>query len=1229
LVKIKKKLSTQLARNAGSADELIIGQPQCKSDETFQTTIYETTGHLQLDKTNHHSEMYELSPTSRALNESRDRSRTALGKRRVKEILSIPEVVRERSRSREKREKSRHHTTRSRDDSGKTPSSPLPRAPHRRNHSQTEALTKRRSPEITRGTNTSVERTETAENRSKTSLSVCETGQKVETRNKTSLSVCERARSDMTADTIQEESRGRIRSKPKDNISFPSLSLPTLDKKDRARGSSLSPRTRKKKKGSMIGLLGLSPRGGKARDRGASCGDKREANYEDEERDRVKPKDHKLRKANTEHVLSRGKGHNVEPVTKFYAGTTQVPTITTGTFIKTPSELEEKLYSSEPTLSTKVSKRVNQSKTSYKASPVSRKKHVPPSYSLPSTPAPSWSNSVPDPPHMLSKKGFLTFRSCPSLSLEDGGEDKTMGSGGLDAIINNQTQIVNNLYKQNQTVNNEHNCTVKTETETNTINSRFVLTKNEILENSFDNFLADLNSEEEDGELRALMHQEEREEEEKEQQQPTQTKQQEEMEEDSLADVAEESCLTQQDQKEDNRHDTKSDDQQQLQKEEKSETTQSEVVKEVSSHPEDGAKEEMGSEVSEVDDETVEPVNEETETQDGAHKEETTQEGGVEKEKGNLSEAEESEGDKRDGGAESTETVEEANGENCFDGIGELSLDLESDFSLTSSTNSETSISSLEESSDSDFEYFARDFRSRRRSLSQSALTERSNSNPDVVTAVANSKLKRLSGDVTSYSWSNVNLTGRTKKKKIKPFWAKEDTKKLKKGIAIGGVRKGSSDNFAVYRIGPIEKEASGLVKTAPKKNRFLSSPNLSSLAGKVPSQPINIKQPSERFERERDVSRSGSFGSSSFGDEDENTQFLTEPRPEITDRKWNADDNARIRSKELIITKKVEQLVALKELLKRLVQSGKKFLTEGDKYGRQLRVLGAFFEQMGEKEKAFSQDSLFAEALSQFGDVEKQIAQLSDEAYGKIEEEFWKELLYYVNNDLTQIIKVWRVKLEKSRRNYHISLTKLATLQRNNKTCHDVMKLFHAEKEIHKAKKVYECTLDLCIEKYQEIEDKKSSDLIHWVSAVYHHEAVFIKKVLDVMVLVEPHLNELLEWCLKWREIHESMQACRSEVEAHNIKMEEANFHVPLVTAINKHPQLKKLLESLLKDKGVKIEFDAQSLGIVALHSLVRENFVWISNQLLCLNRKEAVNDLCSALGLLEKRIVPTKKEV
>jgi hypothetical protein len=313
------------------------------------------------------------------------------------------------------------------------------------------------------------------------------------------------------------------------------------------------------------------------------------------------------------------------------------------------------------------------------------------------------------------------------------------------------------------------------------------------------------------------------------------------------------------------------------------------------------------------------------------------------------------------------------------------------------------------------------------------------------------------------------------------------------------------------------------------------------------------------------------------------------------------------------------ERVQQLKNMLKKLSNALKKYNTEGLKHGKTLTSFAENLEKMSFTERRSNVDSVYAEALSKFAQLEREVSAKHCHFHQQATETFLTQIHEFMEKDITQELKALRGKYEKARKDYDSAVGKVTALRQKAKP--DIIKLFNAEKELKRLKKIYEDSLEEALLKIDEIELKKQCNFLEWLITLFQCQRDVFGEDYAMLVHIDNYLKELLTWSAEWRQIFLENTRKRASEQAQLIQEEKENMCMPLLQ-LTSNTTLTRIMQDVARQEGQSMPaLDTVSKHNYAqLHSFLRTYYDPISQALLLSGHQDLLKELTSALAILEK---------
>ncbi|KAL6042598.1 CCHC-type zinc finger, nucleic acid binding protein a isoform X1 [Balamuthia mandrillaris] len=314
------------------------------------------------------------------------------------------------------------------------------------------------------------------------------------------------------------------------------------------------------------------------------------------------------------------------------------------------------------------------------------------------------------------------------------------------------------------------------------------------------------------------------------------------------------------------------------------------------------------------------------------------------------------------------------------------------------------------------------------------------------------------------------------------------------------------------------------------------------------------------------------------------------------------------------------EKIQMMKARLKKVTTACEKYNREGLKVAKEMQALGQQLEKMSSSESKRDCESVYAQALLQFGPSIKEASSAQTKLHDTTPELFITPILRLIEKDINTELKAVESKYKKARNNYDTQVSKVAALRAKAKI--DVVRLYEAEKELKKAKLAYEEAIEEAFYKLEDLELSKNSDVLEWFIALLQAEKERYGQDYALFHHIENYMRDIHQWCV------DSGKHFHSSVEQRNIKqrqeLEEIQAGIPL-NLIQTIRSSGVLISCVLLVAG-REEVSLPPLDTLSeeslprIYSFVKTNYDAISKELLQRNEKTILNSLASALGMMEK---------
>eukprot|EP01122_Echinamoeba_exundans_P007085 TRINITY_DN2102_c0_g1_i1.p1 TRINITY_DN2102_c0_g1~~TRINITY_DN2102_c0_g1_i1.p1 ORF type:complete len:370 (-),score=98.18 TRINITY_DN2102_c0_g1_i1:50-1159(-) len=285
------------------------------------------------------------------------------------------------------------------------------------------------------------------------------------------------------------------------------------------------------------------------------------------------------------------------------------------------------------------------------------------------------------------------------------------------------------------------------------------------------------------------------------------------------------------------------------------------------------------------------------------------------------------------------------------------------------------------------------------------------------------------------------------------------------------------------------------------------------------------------------------------------------------------------------------------------------------------------------------NQESAYVLALAKFADILRDSASL-DTAYGQ---ETTDKLITPLSNfhrvEVTENVRIHRKAYEKATQDFSGALSKTDQLHSSKKQ--DILKLYAAEKERVRLKKIYEaCVYDLR-QQTDEVQERINIDVLEQIVDSIDAQKRYFGLLYSELDEIKSYMDDLQAWCNEERGIFAQHQQERAAARA-AVSIEEAllemkqlldEFDTETVGLIKQvgaqNPMLYQDIDGPLSDLARKFQGAApESLtmadfnhpSLQTLMNVVKALIVPIGNELLLRQKQDKLVSLTEALGQMEK---------
>jgi len=311
------------------------------------------------------------------------------------------------------------------------------------------------------------------------------------------------------------------------------------------------------------------------------------------------------------------------------------------------------------------------------------------------------------------------------------------------------------------------------------------------------------------------------------------------------------------------------------------------------------------------------------------------------------------------------------------------------------------------------------------------------------------------------------------------------------------------------------------------------------------------------------------------------------------------------------------DQVKAFKANLRKLVTLLRRLNADGQRYGKSSDAFASNgLDKLQLAEKMINNESVYAQALAQFAQVQRSFTfpEFHQAPSGRL----IASINDFVDRDICTELKNLRNKYKRARQDYDSAVGKVTALRTKAKL--DIIKLFNAEKELKRRKKTYEDSLEEVKNKLDEIELKKSCDLVEWLILWFQEERDLYGEAYSAMQTLENYLVELSTWSKEMRAYFEESVQLRNEEQAALIQQEKSAVYNPLHKLFD-DPGVVAIIQQVMKQESKNISLpSASGANLVLMHGFIRDSYDTICQELLLAGYREQMRALASAMGLLEK---------
>jgi len=317
----------------------------------------------------------------------------------------------------------------------------------------------------------------------------------------------------------------------------------------------------------------------------------------------------------------------------------------------------------------------------------------------------------------------------------------------------------------------------------------------------------------------------------------------------------------------------------------------------------------------------------------------------------------------------------------------------------------------------------------------------------------------------------------------------------------------------------------------------------------------------------------------------------------------------------------RLDQVQVLKTSLKKLSTLMHRLNSEAQRYGKSNHAFVEGMEKLQLAEKRSRTDSVYVEALSRIADAEREVTTLITQFHQVPSDQIIARVIEFIQKDIAMELKVVRTKYEKARRDYDGAVDKVTALR--SKTKVDPIKLYNAERELKKHKRLYEDSLGEMSSKLDDIDLKKSCNFLEWLISFLQQERDVYGECFAVVQHLEGYLDELTTWtndmALYFRECCDK----RAEEQGAMFQEERDSIYDPLLQLLSSHPGVGGIIQRIIAREGRGIavpDGSSDRVGAANLHPFIREFYDSICQELLLAGYRDQARELASAMGLLEK---------
>lgn len=285
------------------------------------------------------------------------------------------------------------------------------------------------------------------------------------------------------------------------------------------------------------------------------------------------------------------------------------------------------------------------------------------------------------------------------------------------------------------------------------------------------------------------------------------------------------------------------------------------------------------------------------------------------------------------------------------------------------------------------------------------------------------------------------------------------------------------------------------------------------------------------------------------------------------------------------------------------------------------------------------NQESAYVLALAKFADVLRDSASLASAWGQETSDKLLTPLSNFHRVEVTENVRIHRKAYEKATQDFSGALSKTDQLHGSKKQ--DILKLYAAEKERVRLKKIYEaCVYDLR-QQTDEVQERINIDVLEQLVDTIEAQKRFYGLLYSELDEIKSYMDDLQGWCNEERGIFAQHQQERAQARA-AIAVEESLIEmrqlvsefdkdtVDLIKAVGaQNPTLYQDIEGPLADLFQRFgqatpesltgaDFNPPSLN--TLVTVVKGLIVPIGNELLIRQRPDKLVSLTEALGQVEK---------